>query len=363
MYLMAHLSRWLDSRSLDAAQVAPDVVSEFLRARRDAGYAHLVSSGALGVLLGFLRDEGVVAQQSVRALDTPVGALMERYHRYLIGERRLAAQTVRRYQRLAHAFLSRMPDPIGDLKVLSAGQVTRFVMGECAGRSAGSAQAMVTELRCLLRFLHVTGSAPGPLTGAVPSVANWKLSALPYTPDAGQVASLLDSCNRDTAMGRRDHSVLLLLARLGLRAGEVAGLELGDVNWRVGELMIRGKGRRLYQLPLPMEVGAAMASYLSQDRPGCASRRLFITVVAPRIGLTPGAVTRIVARACRRAGLPCMYAYRVRHFAATQMLRYGASLNEIGQVLRHRDQSTTAIYAKVDHVAMAALARPWPGAA
>jgi integrase/recombinase XerD len=198
---------------------------------------------------------------------------------------------------------------------------------------------------------------------AVPSTASWRLSGLPRALESEQLAALLSFCDRGSSTGRRDYAVLVMLARLGLRAGEVAALKLEDVDWRSGELVIVGKGRRAERLPLPADVGEAIVDYLQSGRPATAlDRSLFVRVRAPHHGLTTGGVTQIVVAAARRAGLGQIHAHRLRHTAATAMLRAGASLEEIGQVLRHRQALTTAIYAKVDRDALRQLARPWPEA-
>jgi site-specific recombinase XerD len=222
---------------------------------------------------------------------------------------------------------------------------------------------MVSALRSLLRFLHVDGLVDQPLVQAVPSVAAWKLAGLPKALDADQVSALLASCDKATAVGRRDYAILVALVRLGLRAGEVASLCLDDIDWRRGELTVRGKGNRHERLPLPADVGQAVVSYLEAGRPAATAtgREVFVTVRAPHRELTRVTVTQVVARAARRAGLGRIYAHRLRHTAATGMLRGGASLAEIGQVLRHHRALTTMTYAKVDIDALRALARPWLG--
>lgn len=194
---------------------------------------------------------------------------------------------------------------------------------------------------------------------AVPSVADLRDRTLPRGLEPAAVRKLLSSCDRRRTVGRRDYAILLLLARLGLRRGEVARLQLDDVDWRSGLLLVGGKGGRYDELPLPVDLGDAIVSYLRR-RPRCESRALFVRMTAPRQGLAPHTVGWIVREACTRAGLPRVGAHRLRHTAATEMLRQGASLAEIGQVLRHREQKTTAIYAKVDREALRALARPWP---
>jgi integrase/recombinase XerD len=225
----------------------------------------------------------------------------------------------------------------------------------------GSAKLIVCALRSLLRWLHLTGQMPASLASAVPPVAGWRLSGMPKGLEAGELRRLLASCDRRTRAGRRDYAVMLLLSRLGLRAGEVAGLGLDDIDWRRGELTIRGKGNRAERLPLPADVGAAIAAYLRRGRPATAGgRSVFVRVHAPHRALTTGGVTMIVFDAAQRAGLGRLHAHRLRHTAATAMLHAGSPLPEVGQVLRHSSMLTTAIYAKVDRSALAVLARPWP---
>jgi integrase/recombinase XerD len=217
-------------------------------------------------------------------------------------------------------------------------------------------------LRSLLRFLHVTGRAPGPLTGAVPAVASWRLAGLPRRLSSGQVEALIEGCNTGSVVGVRDRALLVLLARLGLRTAEAAAVRLEDVDWRSGQILIRGKGNRVERLPLPQTVGEALAEYVTTTRPRCASRSVFLTVRGrPPRPLTAMAVRQIVARACTRAGLPRLGAHRLRHTLASDLLRAGNSLPQVGQVLRHRSQLSTAIYAKVDTARLRDVARPWPG--
>ena len=248
------------------------------------------------------------------------------------------------------------------LAELSAGLVTGYVVEYCRGRNTESAKAMVTALRSLLRFLHVTGRVPDSLVGAVPAVANWRLAGLPRTLSAEQVEALIQGCDTGCEVGARDRAVLVMLARLGLRTVEVAALQLEDVDWRSGQILIRGKGNRVERLPLPQTVGEALAEYATTTRPRCASRSVFLTVRGrPPRPLTAMAVRQIVARACERAGLPRLGAHRLRHTLASDLLRAGNSLPQIGQVLRHRSQLSTAIYAKVDTARLRGVARPWPG--
>jgi integrase/recombinase XerD len=196
----------------------------------------------------------------------------------------------------------------------------------------------------------------------MPPVAAWRGRSLPPTMYAADVDALVAGCDTSTRSGLRDRAVLVLMARLGLRAGEVAALELGDVDWQAGEIAVRGKARRNDRLPLTTEVGAALADYLTASRPWCATRRLIVTLYAPARPIAPSSITSVVYRACKRAGLPEVGAHRLRHALATEMLRQGGDLLEIAQVLRQSDLGTTAGYAKVDRIALRAVARRWPGA-
>lgn len=364
--LMAHASRWLASEGLDSAGLTPAVVEGFLVARRAAGYTSHRSARALMPLLGYLRGLGVAPTPPAQASPgTPVEQLLDRYRGYLTVERGLTPQTARGYVDAVRGFLAGRVTPDGlDLASLTAGDVTAFVVAACPSRARGSARLMVTALRSLLDFLHIDGVLAVGLAAAVPSVACWRLAGLPQPLEPAQLECLLASCDRKTPVGRRDFAVLTLLSRLGLRAGEVAGLGLDDFDWRAGQIVVTGKGPRTERLPLPADVGEAVADWLRHARPPTAlDRRVFVRLKAPHRGLTSGGVTQIVVAAGRRAGLGELGAHRLRHTAATRMLAAGAPLAEIGQVLRHRRGSTTAIYAKVDRQALRSLARPWPGGA
>jgi site-specific recombinase XerD len=333
-----------------------------LEARRAEGYTLWLSTKAMAPLLRYLRDLGVAKTPSPVDPATPAEALLERYSCYLIQERGLAASTVAAYWHVARLFLfNRSPEGELDLERLNAAEVTDFVLDECRARRVGSAKYIVCGLRALLRFLYADGHAESQLAAAVPSVAGWRLSGLPKALSSRDVSVLLASCDRRTTVGRRDFAVLTLLVRFGLRAGEVAALGLIDIEWRVGEVVIRGKGRRQERLPLPIDVGEALAGWLRRGRPRCESPKVFTRVRAPHRGLTSSGVSGIVRAAAARAGLSEVSAHRLRHTAATEMLRAGAGLSEVGQVLRHASTLTTSIYAKVDRQTLRTLAQPWPG--
>lgn len=361
--VVAHLSRWMAGEQLDAVGLVEPVVERYMVARRAAGYTNYRTARALRPLLTFLCGVGVEPPRTVAAL-TPVEAFLTRYRQYLIVERGLGVRTARGYVDAVRPFVTGRAGVDGlDLAGLTAGDVTAFVLAACPGLAIGSAKMLVTALRSLLRFMHVDGVIPAGLAGAVPSVAGWRLAGLPRALEPEQVVHLLGSCDRHRTVGRRDAAILLLLVRLGLRAGEVAELGLDDIDWRAGEIIVRGKGNRAERLPLPVEVGDAVAGYLRHGRPATAEgRSVFVRVKAPHRKLTTGGVTGVVFDAAQRAGLGKLYAHRLRHTAASAMLRAGTPLAEVGQVLRHRRALTTAIYAKVDRDALGALARPWPGA-
>ena len=243
LQLMAHASRWLASSGFDAGDLTPARVEEFLEARRAEGYTLWLSTKAMAPLLGYLRDLGVPQTPSPVAPATPAEDLLERYRCYLIQERGLATSTVAAYSHVARLFLfNRSPEGELDLERLNAAEVTDFVLAECRARRVGSAKYIVCGLRALLRFLYADGHAESQLAAAVPSVAGWRLAGLPKALSSRDVSVLLASCDRRTTVGRRDFAVLTLLVRLGLRAGEGAALALVDVDWRAGEVVIRGKG-------------------------------------------------------------------------------------------------------------------------
>jgi site-specific recombinase XerD len=295
--------------------------------------------------------------------DEDGAAVLAEFRTWLSRERGLSPVSVRCYGKQARAFLAALRGaPEEALRALDAGQVTAFVTGYCRDRNPWSAKAMVTSLRSFLRFARATGRTTVSLVGAVPAVASWRLAALPRGLPAAEVERLLAGCDPKTPVGRRDYAVLVLLARLGLRSAEAAGLQLDDIDWRAGEVAVCGKGSRVERLPLPAPAGEALARWLTDGRPRCESRAVFVTVRRPYRQLTPEAVRQVMGRACDRAGLERCGAHRLRHALATEMLRAGASLPDVGQVLRHRSQLSTSIYAKVDQNALRPLARPWPGA-
>jgi integrase/recombinase XerD len=361
--LLGDLSRWLEDEGIAPSKLTSEVVADFVGVRRRESQARFVSSKGMATLLGYLREAGVIPEPSRPVPMDASDVLLERYYRFLVDDRGLADAVVVQYETGARLFMDFVTGHGLDLADASAGDVSKFVARHCARPVKLAPPELATILRSFLRFLHVAGITRLPLAQAVPPVASWSASTLPKALPAAVLARILRSCDRRTAHGRRDYAILVLLARLGLRAGEIVALCLEDFDWRTGEVVIHGKGRRDERLPLPADVGDAVVGYLRQGRPRTDSRAMFVRTVAPLVGLTSNAVTQVVYAACDRAAVPRASAHRLRHTLATDLLRSGSSLAEIGQVLRHRSISTTAIYAKVDHDVLATLARPWPGAA
>ena len=341
LYVMAHMSRWLESQHREPGELTEQRIEEFLLARRQEGYTLWLSSKGVAPLVGYLRSLGVVPIPEPVLPVTPAAQLLELFRTYLIEERGLALGTAVSYLHIARLFLGTRPAEELALATLTPAEVVSFVKEQCKVRSA----AYVTAgLRAFLRFCHLAGRIPRSLTDAVPKVASWRLAGLPKAVNAKTVRALLRSCDRRTTYGRRDLAVLMLLSRLGLRSGEVTSLRLEDIDWRAGELVIRGKGPRLERLPLPADVGEAVAAWLERGRPRCAAREVITRVRAPHGALSPPGIFAIVRAASLRAGVEPLHPHRLRHTLATEMLRSGAGLDEIGQVLRHRMLLTTSIH-------------------
>ncbi len=294
----------------------------------------------------------------------PAEELLARYRRYLLLERELDPTTVVGYVHRVRPFLAAQVTADGlDVVGLAAADVNAFVLADCGRRTRQSAKVTVTALRSLLRFLQAEGAIGAALAEGVPSVAHWRLSGLPQHLEPEQVRALFDSCDLSTPAGVRAFAILKLLVRLGLRRCEVARLQLEDIDWRAGEVVIHGKRDRHDRLPLPPDVGQALADYLEHARPrGTPDRDVFISRYTPYRALSERSISHVVAGCGVRAGLGEISAHRLRHTAATMMLTQGVPLAQIGQVLRHRSPANTAIYAKVDREALRLVARPWPGA-
>jgi site-specific recombinase XerD len=343
--VMADLSRWLDAGGIALDHVDDEVLSRFLKKRRRR-HTHFISRAAIDPLVSHLTAIGAIAF-TVRT-PCPRREELVAYERYLVDERGVAPARQALCLRVAEEFLGTRR-----VSTLAAADVTRFV-----AQSVESDK--LSALRSILRFLFVSSRIEANLVYAVPSSPRWTQRSLPQGLESAEVQAVLETCDRRTLVGSRDYAVLLSMVRLGLRACEVAALQLEDLDWRAGELIVHGKGRSLGRLPLPCDVGDAIARYLKRARRNKATRTVFVRCRAPYTSMTSSGVVAIVRQALRGAGVVRGGAHRLRHTAATQMLRRGASLTEIAQVLRHRHVNTTAIYAKVDRDALRTLARKWP---
>lgn len=363
--LLAVLSGWLLKQGLTEQGLHKSEIDRFLDARRTDAYARYLSKQSIRPILDYLSDRGGLPPPIADVIVGPIDEMLQRFRRYLLVERVLALSTVEAHVRSVRPFLQGRLASDGStlgLADLNGSDVISFVMTRCPRQGRGAAKQTVKALRSLLRFLHLDGVIKHSLLSAVPSISSRRLAGLPKGLSPVQVRRLLAACDARTRTGCRDKAILTLLVRLGLRAREVARLQLDDIDWRGGEIVVHGKGHCIERLPLPPDVGRAVAAYVQRVRPASAQgRTVFVRSHAPHSALDCGGVTCVVARAARRAGLGLIHAHRLRHTAATAMLRAGASLPEIGQVLRHRHLISTAIYAKVDREALRTIARPWPG--
>lgn len=363
VHVLKLCDRWMKRTGRDVRDLDEAVVRDCLRLVSRRGYGRNAGASTLRRLLGLLREIGATPPVRTACL-SKVEQLSGAYEHFLLNARNLVPNSITHLRVFARRFLT---EKFGDgplkFSLLRAPDVTAFIQRHAYDHGPSYARHLVQAIRSFLRYLHYKGLVDADLSLAVPKVARWRLSTLPKHLPAAQVGQVLRHCDRNTVLGRRDYAIMLLLARLGLRAGEVVKLRLEDIDWETTRITVCGKGRWA-QLPLPADVAKAIASYLRHARPRCSSRRLFIRDYAPIEGFSrAGAIACIVKRALKRAGVASVRkgAHLLRHSLATDMLRKGASLDEIGEVLRHKSSDTTAIYAKVDINSLRALALPWPG--
>ncbi len=360
--LFADLNDWLKVHELSVGDLSFQLIDRFLFDRRSAGYARHKTHETLRPILDYLYRLKLTPPLEAPVSKDPASVILDRYRIFLTAERSLAMVTAARYIDCLRPFLSqRVLDGGLDLRNLRPADVTAFVVARCPQLNAGVAKLTVTALRSFLGFLHLDGVTERSLVHAAPKVLRRRLAGLPKGLEPDQVRRLLAACDVDTAVGCRDLAILTLLVRFGLRRGEVARLRLDDIDWRAGTISVHGKGNCYEQVPLPPDVGHRVAEYLQHGRPTDAQgRTVFVRHFAPHHALSTARVSTIVADVARRAGLGRVHAHRLRHTAATELLRAGVSLPEIGQLLRHRRTATTAIYAKVDRDNLRLIARPWP---
>jgi integrase/recombinase XerD len=356
---VARMSRWLEAEGLGVERLSEERIDAFVSLQRASGRGRSsLSRPGLVYLLELLRELGVVTRV-VLATPSPRGVLVDSFGSYLLSERGLAAGTVHGYVAHATRFVAGLA--AGGLRQVTPAEVTTAVLAQSATVSVSATQNFVAGLRAFLRFCFIEGITEVDLSQAALPVTGRRRSSLPRGIASDEAAALLASCDRRTAIGRRDYAMLITLLRLGLRRGEVAGIRLEDIGWRAGELVVVGKGARSDRLPLPAEVGEAIAGYLTRGRPATERREVFLRARAPFEPIAAGTVASTVRRACRRAGLPEVGSHALRHTVACEMVAAQVPLPQIAQVLRHRSLQSTAIYARVDLDRLRLLAQPWPG--
>jgi site-specific recombinase XerD len=358
---VARLSRWLAEGNLTVTELDQHRVEDFIAFQRgDGRHRAQWSRPGLMCLLGVLENLGVLAEENPGPTASADEVLLASFQRYLLVERGLAAGTVRGYVDHARRFLAGL-GPAGGLGAVNAAEVTSAVLRRSETVSVAAMQNFVAGLKAFLRFCFVEGLVAADLSEAALAITGRRRSSLPRGVSATDAKALLASCDRRSALGRRDYALLVIMLRLGLRRSEVAGLRLEDIDWRAGEVVVRGKGGRQDRLPLPAEVGEAVAAYLRRGRPHGDRREVFLRARAPYGPIASGTVASSVRRACRRAGIAEVGSHRLRHTVACEMVAAGVPLVDIAQVLRHRSLQTTAVYARVDVERLRLLAAPWPG--
>jgi len=363
--LISKLSRWLQKQHLAIDKLNECCIDKFIRYLKKRKCLHRGNQFTLKQFIDFLRDKSVLLGLNPEIKDSEIQRIENDFAKYLQQERGLSQSALNNYLRTVHRLLT---DQFGDRKIifneLRPRNISSFIIHYAHTRGHRCAQIMTSALRNFFRFLYMRGEIDTDLAATVPTVPNWRFSKIPKFLQPEQVKHILQGCDKSTAMGQRNYAILLLLARLGLRAGEIVHLELDDILWETGVLIVRGKSSREERLPLPHDVGQAIATYLRNSRPHCSSRKLFIKMRAPLQGFSSSvSVCNIVSRALVHAGINIEFkgVHLFRHTLATNMLRGGATISEIGEILRHQLPSTTEIYAKVDLKALHAIALPWPG--
>ncbi len=361
------MSQWLHQQRIQVVDLTGQAIHRYIQSRHQRFRPRRDEAAIFRRLVQLLHAHCLLPEEATQPPDNPCQQIENDYDRYLSEERGLSVSTRVNYRLFIQRFLSfQYGDNPACLADLNADNVIQFIQNQAECLSPKRAALMVTALRSFFRYLHYRGDITKDLAACVPTIPNFQFSTLPKFLQPGQAQQVLNQCDRRTAQGRRDYAILLLLARLGLRACEIVNLTLDDIHWQVGEISIQGKGNRSALLPLPPDVGKAVADYLKKDRPTCSTRSVFIRMKAPRRGFANSeAISTIVARTLKKAGIdsPHTGAHLFRHTLATEMLRRGATLTEIALLLRHSSINTTTLYAKVDLMALQTLAQPWPGGA
>lgn len=367
MRLLADFGTWLEQQGTAIAQLDAAALEVFLQHRYRCWQPHRGDRQTLMTFLAYLEASGVIVPSQQPPEGEVRHGVVRAFQEHLTNQRQLAPATVRSHLATVDRFLQwRFGEQPPELAALCAQDLSAFMLAQARRYSVEHTQRIATVLRSFLHFLLQSGAIATDLTPCVPAPARRRLMELPRFMPGEDVERLLQSIDQATAQGLRDYAIMLLLARLGLRAREVAALCLEDLGWDAAEVLIRGKGECLERMPLPWDVGEALSHYLRDARPPCSTRQVFVCMRAPRRGFAHGgAVSTIARRALARADLhpPHQGAYLLRHSLATRLLREGASLAEIGELLRHRHPQTTQIYAKVDERTLGELALAWPGGA
>jgi site-specific recombinase XerD len=362
---ISKFSQWLQKRRLVIKDINESCINKFIRYRKKRNLLRSGDELSLKQFITFLCDEGILSAFLAEIKVSEIQRIENSFAQYLQQERGLNQATIDNYLPTVRRFLT---ECFRKRKIifekLSARDIPKFVLHYAHTMSPGRAKTMVNALRSFFRFLHQNGEIDIDLAAAVPTVARWQFSEIPKFLQPEEVKCVLESCDRSTGTGKRNYAILLLLSRLGLRAGEIVHMELDDILWETGEIMVKGKSIRDEKLPLPHDVGQAIVTYLQNVRPHCSSRRLFIRMVAPLRGFASSVnVCTIVRDSLARAGINTDFkgSHLFRHTLATNMLRGGANITEIGEILRHQNPNATEIYAKVDFASLRTIALPWPG--
>ncbi len=361
--LLSRFSKWLHQQHLGVNELSDQVIEKFIRYNRRKGAIRRGDIATLRLLLQHLGRTDVTSNFANEHFT--LHRIENGFAQYLSQERGLSPVTLAKYIPMVRYFLAnRFHTGAIQLNKLRPSDITTFILRYTQTVKRKTAKSMVTSLRAFFRYLCLRGETASDLAEFVPTISYWRLAGLPKSLKPQQVECLLSSCDQSNKLGQRDYTILLLLIRLGLRAGEIVAMTLDDINWEAGELTIRGKGPRIDRLPIPQDVGESLVTYLQHGRPVCSERRVFIRARAPLQGFSSSvAVCNIIERALLRAKLqsPSKGAHLLRHTLATNMLRNGASLTEIGEIMRHASICTTEIYAKVDIASLRSIAQSWPG--
>lgn len=361
--LVANFWEWLNQQHFELKELSERSIDEFIKYQGRKDPIRQGHFATLRLLLQHLRHTDVTFDSQKE--DCSVHNIEKGFAQYLSQERGLSPATLKNYIPMVRHFLDdRFNAGTIQIPNLNPSDVTAFLLRYVQTVKRKTAKLMVTALRAFFRYLRLRGEIGTDLAEFIPNIADWRLSDLTKSLEVHEVEHLLSNCDQSNKVGQRDYTILLVLARLGLRAGEIAKMTLDDIDWEAGELIIQGKGPRKDRIPLPWDVGEALVMYLQHGRPMCSTRRVFIRARAPYQGFSSSvAVCNVVERALLRAKLqpPCKGAHLLRHSLATHMLRQGASLGEIGEILRHASITTTEIYTKVDIAGLRRLAQPWLG--